>query len=318
MNISLISQIRAMGAAIVFCFVADGIIEAATVTLTASDGEGFSSFESGENWSDGQAPRAGNEYVVERELLRLPKSGGPHVFAGDSLTLNSTFMYVEEGAEGTEPYELSVAHLIMNMAQIHVSRNGGAVLHGKLELFGNENFLVAGLTDNPRPLTITSTLTGVAELKLLSASTESYIRVVANDITDFAGGIHFLGGGFVDILGNGAFGGALSFMFEDGTLVRVGGGGTTHDYLPDFALLIFTSGESLLELDYNGIDEVGEIFVKDTGFLAPGLYGAVGNPLAEFTSPNLRGSGLLRVVPEPGMVAMLWISLGIAAFRRRR
>lgn len=293
-----------------------GSAEAAIVTLEISDVEGFSSFDSGDNWSDGLAPRAGNEYEVKGRSFRLPDSAGSHSFAGDSLTLDGVFVEIEEGTGG-QTYDLTVRELHMNMAQIHVSRDGGATLRGKLGVHGYDNFLVAGITDNPRPLTVHASLTGAGELKILSNDSHSYISLIADGYSDFAGGATFMGGGYAEILGDGALGSAISVSINDSILVRTGGG-VVNDYFPDTTILILVTDEATLLLDYDGIDQVGQVFVRGRGFLSPGLYGAEDNPLAEFTDPHLRGSGLLRVIPEPGTVAMLLPAIGFPLLRRRR
>lgn len=66
---------------------------AATITLTATDGFDASSFATGTRWSDGQAPSAGNDYVVDtaRRRLRTAPNGNSATFAGDSLTIANGF-----------------------------------------------------------------------------------------------------------------------------------------------------------------------------------------------------------------------------------
>ncbi|HOK67702.1 MAG TPA: hypothetical protein PLV55_12950, partial [Anaerohalosphaeraceae bacterium] len=61
----------------------------ATITLVAGDAIGQSSFNSGLNWSNGQPPSAGNDYVVSIAQLRTPPDGGSYVFGGNSLTINT-------------------------------------------------------------------------------------------------------------------------------------------------------------------------------------------------------------------------------------
>ena len=70
---------------------------AATVTLTASDANGFTSFNTGLNWSDTFAPSAGNDYSVgSGATLRTPATTGDFTFAGNSLTI---------GAGGASQYQ---------------------------------------------------------------------------------------------------------------------------------------------------------------------------------------------------------------------
>jgi autotransporter-associated beta strand protein len=66
---------------------------AASVTLSASNGAGTSSFASATSWSNTAAPSAGNDYIVTTaRTLRTVADSGNATFAGGSLTLgdNST------------------------------------------------------------------------------------------------------------------------------------------------------------------------------------------------------------------------------------
>lgn len=65
------------------------LAQADTVTLTASDAIGTSSFNSKLHWSDGGAPGTGNDYVVESFLLRTPDDNVGRTFNGASLTLRN-------------------------------------------------------------------------------------------------------------------------------------------------------------------------------------------------------------------------------------
>ena len=62
--------------------------EAATVSLTATNAAGASSFSSGLSWSDGFAPSAANDYLVNGGFsLRTVDDGASATFGGNSLTL---------------------------------------------------------------------------------------------------------------------------------------------------------------------------------------------------------------------------------------
>ncbi len=63
---------------------------AAERTLSRNDELNTTSFNTGLNWDDGQAPTAGNTYVVPGgRTLRTPTSGN-HTFAGDQLTISGS------------------------------------------------------------------------------------------------------------------------------------------------------------------------------------------------------------------------------------
>ncbi|HET7624290.1 MAG TPA: glycoside hydrolase family 76 protein [Verrucomicrobiae bacterium] len=60
-----------------------------TVTLNSSDAAGNSSFSTGENWSDGNAPSWTNNYLVNTLELRTPADATFHYFYGSSLILTN-------------------------------------------------------------------------------------------------------------------------------------------------------------------------------------------------------------------------------------
>jgi autotransporter-associated beta strand protein len=60
-----------------------------TVTLTASDSSGASSFSSAGKWSDGNTPSWTNDYVVNGLNLRTPADSSLHNFYGNSLVLTN-------------------------------------------------------------------------------------------------------------------------------------------------------------------------------------------------------------------------------------
>jgi hypothetical protein len=96
----------------------------ATISLVAADAVGQSSFNSGLNWSNGQPPSAGNDYVVSIAQLRTPPDGGNYVFGGDSLTVNSggILMYKGTGTAGS----ITVNNLIGNGGSVIDHRSGAS------------------------------------------------------------------------------------------------------------------------------------------------------------------------------------------------
>jgi hypothetical protein len=74
---------------------------AATITQTANDALGTSSFNAAGTWSPAGAPSAGNDYVSAGYLLRGPASGTSYTFAGDSLTIGGG------NGGGANPYNLN-------------------------------------------------------------------------------------------------------------------------------------------------------------------------------------------------------------------
>ncbi len=109
--------------------------ESATVTLTTADLINTSSFNSNLHWSDGQAPSAANDYVVNIERLRTPATAGDYVFAGNSLTLGTSAGKLSYKTVGS--HIITINNLILD---------GGIVDHlqGSAETFT----LAGGITVN--------------------------------------------------------------------------------------------------------------------------------------------------------------------------
>lgn len=87
------------------------ICSAATVTLTATDAGGTSSFNSAGNWSDGNPPALTNDYVVGVEFLRTPPDSNAHVFQGNSLDITTDGSMIYKGW-GTSV--LTITNLILS------------------------------------------------------------------------------------------------------------------------------------------------------------------------------------------------------------
>lgn len=133
---------------------------AATVTLTAADLINTSSFNTNLHWSDGQAPSAANDYVVNIERLRTPTAGADYTFAGNSLTIGTTtgkFTYKTLGSR-----TITVNNLILA---------GGLVEHlqGSTETFtlaGNISVTGTGsrISAAQGPVVVTAPISGTGAL----------------------------------------------------------------------------------------------------------------------------------------------------------
>jgi hypothetical protein len=115
---------------------------AASVTLTANDGLGSSSFNTAGFWNNAAAPSAGNDYFSGDFVLRTPASGSSFTFAGDSLTINNTgpysqgLLYKGTGTAGI----ITVNNLILSGGRIsHANGIGDA-----FNLAGNLNVATTG------------------------------------------------------------------------------------------------------------------------------------------------------------------------------
>jgi autotransporter-associated beta strand protein len=107
---------------------AAGKTVAGTVTMTASDTSGTTSFNAGLHWDSGAAPAAGNNYFTGAYNLRTPGSGYTAItFAGDSLTLSPG------GALYDKISSLSVTvNVLTNTGRIVNAQGGGFTMLGNM------------------------------------------------------------------------------------------------------------------------------------------------------------------------------------------
>lgn len=151
------SLIRAAGVISVFLAALAGPTAscAATITLTAGDALGTSSFNTGLHWSNGLAPTSGNDYVVSIAQLRTPPDGNSHAFGGNSLTINTNgyLYYKGTGSTGT----ITVANMILNSGTIIHNQSASDVfwLDGNLNVAAN-----SWIYAKQGPIAITAAISG--------------------------------------------------------------------------------------------------------------------------------------------------------------
>jgi fibronectin-binding autotransporter adhesin len=151
---------------------------AATVTLSATDAVGESSFSSGLHWSDTTAPSAANDYVVAGgRSLRTIADSGSATFEGNSLTLGdgttTGTLVLKNQAAGAV---ITVNNLTLNNGELQAggTSTGGA---NSVTVAGNGITLASGTTNRlnsgaaERRLTVTAPISGDGALQKTSAGT---------------------------------------------------------------------------------------------------------------------------------------------------
>jgi len=113
---------------------------AATVTHTDDDAANTapSGFSGAMNWSDGAAPTAGNDYIVQSYLLRTLNTTGNFTFGGDSLTLLDGGELRLKNNAGTDI--ITTNNLIMDAGVVRANSNTGATpsnLAGTIKVTAN-------------------------------------------------------------------------------------------------------------------------------------------------------------------------------------
>lgn len=291
----------------------------AQIVLTTGDGFGTSSFNTAGHWSDSLAPSAGKTYAISY-LLRTPTAAGNYTFAGDSLTINSAGSMYYKGASG---YTIT-ANIILNGGFITNGGENPYTLAGTLNLATSSalygftklvtvNSLISG--GNSSALAIRSTALSSADLTggiILTNSANSYSggTTVFDNASLFANADHVLG------TGNVTLGTRASLTLS---------GGLTNDYIANSASLILTTtapnpvnNTNTVFLNFSGIDYITGLSLNGgSTYLAPGTYGAIGSG-ADYTYSIFTGTGMLAVIPEPSVAALLLLGVVGMATRRRR
>ncbi len=150
---------------------------AETVNLNAGDTIGSSSFDTAGNWLPSAAPSPGNDYFVAILSLRTPPDGASHVFAGDSLTLQSGGGMLFKGTGNTGV--ITFDPLILD---------GGLIDHasGFADVFtldGTVNVPADSTVDARQgPVTILSEISGAGGLTVLSSGGNGYLTTFAGAV----------------------------------------------------------------------------------------------------------------------------------------
>ena len=163
---------------------------ATTVTLTASDPVGASSFDYSAGWSDAFFAHSGANYYTGNYAIRTPASAYGFNFAGDSLTLNNSgdlsqgLFYKGSGSTGV----ISFKNLIFNGGSTHhysgvsdVFQLGGKVTIASSATFNSEQ----GSTN------ILADVTGNGTLNIGTTNTY-YVRLCSSKNT-FTGNMNVAG-----------------------------------------------------------------------------------------------------------------------------
>lgn len=175
-------------------------LHGATVTLSAGDDFGASSFNSAGKWNPAGAPAAGNSYVVAVIQLRSPANGNSHAFAGDSLSIQTggAFLYKGTGTTG----DLAVANLILNGGKLDHASSFADVFR----LSGGLNVAAPSVIEARQgPVVIGSVMTGSAALSLPVTNNNNAYAVTFSGTNSYTGSISVAGNLILDPAGTLAF-----------------------------------------------------------------------------------------------------------------
>ncbi|MDR1281884.1 MAG: hypothetical protein LBK99_13830 [Opitutaceae bacterium] len=294
--------------------------EAATVTLTASDTNDAPGFHTAGNWSDGQAPSSGNDYVVvSGRVLRTGTDAAGYVFAGKSLTLGESTSGIGRLAlrsGGT----FTVDELVLHYGTVeNYTSSVATTLAGNVTLVGYGTFAPSAAT---RVLNISASIRGSGVLRI-----ENGITVITSSNNIWSGGTLLRNPNgttpaSLDVRADGALG-TGNVTLQIGTTLKLGGG-TTHRYLHESASLILPTGlaSGSVELSFVGSNLVTSVRIEGVTWTETGTYGAPGSG-ADHEFGVFTGTGYLRIgaIPEPSIAAAILgggLLLATCAGRRHR
>ena len=174
-------------------------LSAATITMTASDGSGKSSFDSGLNWPDGIPPSPENDYVVPRVngvnySLRTPNITATEptnlVFKGKSLSIGDSTTATRDcvfGIATTYTDESCKATITVNDLRLYgknivrVLKSGMMCLAGGITIYRTDYPALFWGDKDGAILEIASTVTGTADNRIsFSHFKGSEFRVTGN------------------------------------------------------------------------------------------------------------------------------------------
>lgn len=173
-------------------------LNAADISMAASDGFGASSFNSGLNWVGGLAPTAGNNYLNAGFLMRTPATTSSYTFAGDALTItgaglasavnNEALMWKGSGTAAI----ITVNNLTINGGQLrHGQGSADTVTFAGSIAIGpnNANFGTQG------GMIINSSLSGSSTIRILDNGSGEAARTVTfgSSANTFTGNVELFG-----------------------------------------------------------------------------------------------------------------------------
>lgn len=285
----------------------------AQIVLTTGDGFGTSSFNTAGHWSDGLAPSAGKTYSTAY-LLRTPTAAGNYTFGGDSLTINTGGNMYYKGASG---YTITANIILSGTGYITNGGENPYTLAGTLNLANSAN--IYGFN---KLVTVSSLISGgssavlnIASTGLSSADLTGGV-ILSNSANSYSGGTAVMNNASLFVNADHALGTGNVTLNARTTLTL--SGGLTNDYIANSASLIVSSTAHSVNLNFTGTDSISGLSLNGgTTFLGLGTYGAIGSG-AQYTSSIFSGTGILTVIPEPSVSALLLLGIFSFATRRRR
>jgi hypothetical protein len=286
-------------------------VQAASISMDATDGIGQASFTNGTNWEDNAAPTSGNDYFTAGFTMRTPETTGDKTFAGDSLTLNGGGVIYKGSTNGTQT--ITINNLTFSDGAFS---NGSGVSGRHVTLAGNNMEIADGkyadFNATNLLINVSASIGGGGELRVrgdggtlnlqgintYTGDTKINHANTTLNLVDDAGLLFQIGASGVNNWVTGVAGGNVNFNGDfTFNLALAAASGTWN--IVDVATLDETYGSTFTVKD----------FTEDTSGVWTRTIGASTYTFTEST-------GVLSAIPEPS--AALLGGLGLLALLRRR
>lgn len=266
------------------------VSQAASVSMTASDPFGASSFNTAGKWSPSAAPSAGNTYLTAF-TLRTPATTSSHTFAGDSLSVNTGGSMIFKGTSATAV--ITVNNLILNGGSLSQAEPAGTFY-----LAGNLNVTSAGgtLSAANGNINLQCAVSGSGPLNITSAS--SYAAIFSNASNTFSGNIALQNSGKLTLTSTGN----LQFVIgASGVNNRISGTGAQVATLDGKFTFDLTAASTASGSSWTIVDVASLVETFGSTF---SIAGFTDNGDGTWTSSNgiykfTKATGVLAVVAAP-------------------
>ena len=188
---------------------------AGTVTLTASDAGGTTSFNAAGHWDNFAPPSAGNDYVDNQYQLRTPQAAGDFTFAGDSLTMGDGVNSAQLLWKGTTANaSITINDLRLNNGSVANGVGGNFTLAGNITLqAGGGSFDYAG---NGRSMTVTAPIGGAGDATVINTGTAGNGTIIFAAANSYSGATN-VNAGTLRLTDSGALGNTTGVVINTNT-----------------------------------------------------------------------------------------------------
>jgi autotransporter-associated beta strand protein len=289
------------------------------VSLLAADAVGSSSFESGLNWADANAPSVAHDYVANGLSLRTPADGVSHFFAGNSLTLSNGAVLACKNTSGGIGVCVGT-DLFLDNGQVADWAGNSTSFYGKVTLRGGGGIFDPQLNT----FTITALIGGAGFLRVQATTlSQAGGKLIFSAPNSYTGGTIINAAHTVQLSGQGTLGdpsGSLIFSntagFGYGT-VDLNGINLGIGSLSGLAGKIFNNSTNLVTLTLGNSNSSGGVFLGTiTGNIKLFKTGTGTQILANvntYTNSTIIGAGTLALTGSGSFSSSPSITISNAA-----